>query len=272
MSVCDLDPPIAGLKHRARILRGKARLALAACLAFTAIGQVSFIGEVNAAAIGPGETAMVAVAIPRSCDKDAESGGLSLAFRFGVPVVAAMESIAVAAPLPPPPMESTGSLATRLDVTPARQHRIIVAAGAAVVGIASTYNPTDPTDLDAGNEETASGEHYDPESWTAAIQTGLRDKFGGVRFGRNYRTAFALVEANDKKLIVKVNDVGPLKPGRIIDLNVRSMSYFDPTMRLGLISGVKVTPLAGQDWALGPVTDPQPVTVASSDINGSGAR
>lgn len=266
MSVCDRDPPIAELKHRARILRGKTRLALVACLAFTAIGQD------NAAAIGAGETAMVAVAIPRSCDKDAESGGLSLAFRFGVPVGAAMESVAIVAPVPSPPMESTGSLPQIHDVTPAPQHRIIVAAGAAVVGIASTYDPTDPTDLDAGNEETASGERYDRESWTAAIQTGLRDKFGGVRYGRNYRTAFALVEANDKKLIVKVNDVGPLKPGRIIDLNVQSMRYFDPTMQLGLINGVKVTPLAGQDWALGPVTDPQPVTVASSDIIGSGTR
>jgi len=41
------------------------------------------------------------------------------------------------------------------------------------------------------------------------------------------------------------------------------MRHLDPTMQLGLIAGVKVTPLAGRDWALGPVTDPQPVTVAS---------
>ncbi|KQY97526.1 hypothetical protein ASD45_22560 [Pseudolabrys sp. Root1462] len=129
------------------------------------------------------------------------------------------------------------------------------------------YDPGDKTDLDAGNHETASGETYDANGWSAAIQIDLRGRFGGVRYGRNYQPTFALVEANDKRLIVRINDVGPLKPGRIIDLNVRAMRYFDPTMQAGLIADVKVTPLLGADYALGPVTGFEPVTVASRDLD-----
>jgi rare lipoprotein A len=64
---------------------------------------------------------------------------------------------------------------------------------------------------------------------------------------------YALVEGGDKKAIVKINDVGPLTSGRIIDLNERSMRYFDPSLRLGVIKDVKVTPLPGSDWTPGPV-------------------
>ncbi|MBS0532526.1 MAG: hypothetical protein JSR72_00575 [Proteobacteria bacterium] len=143
----------------------------------------------------------------------------------------------------------------------------IVAASDAIAGTASMYDPGDRADLDAGNAETASGQIYDANDWAAAIQLDLRERFGGVRFGRNYQMAYALVEANDKRLIVKINDVGPLKPGRIIDLNVRAMRYFDPSMQAGLIADVKVTPLLGADYALGPVTDPRPVTVASRELD-----
>ncbi|MCW5693014.1 MAG: hypothetical protein KIT48_11685 [Pseudolabrys sp.] len=159
---------------------------------------------------------------------------------------------------------TTGSLASRAIEPPLRP-RTLVGASEAIVGIASTYDPGDDTDLDAGNAETASGQFYDADDWTAAIQIELRERFGGVRYGRNYRTAYALVEANDKRLVVRINDVGPLKPGRIIDLNVRAMRYFDPTMQAGLIADVKVTPLAGEDYALGPVTGEMPVTVASRE-------
>ena len=143
------------------------------------------------------------------------------------------------------------------------RRQTIVTDGAAIVGIASTYNPTDPKDLDAGLQETASGEKYDTNDWTAAIRIDLRAQFGGVRFGKNYQPTFALVQSSDKQVIVRINDVGPLKRGRIIDLNERTMRYFDPTMQIGLIDKVTVTPLAGQDWALGPVDEDQPVSVAS---------
>jgi rare lipoprotein A len=133
-----------------------------------------------------------------------------------------------------------------------------------LVGIASTYNPHDPTDTTAGGMETASGELYDISGWTAAIRTDLRDRFGGVRYGRNYKPTFALVECDGKSVIIKINDVGPLRPGRIIDLNRRTMHFFDPTLRLGLLDGVSVTPLDGTDWKTGPFVDgaEEPITLA----------
>lgn len=125
-------------------------------------------------------------------------------------------------------------------------------AQAMIVGTASTYNPYRDGKAEGG-VLTASGEIYDPTAWTAAIQTDLRGQFGGVRYGRNYRPAFALVASGDKRAIVKINDVGPLKPGRVIDLNERSMRYFDPFLRRGLLSDAKVTLLPGADWTPGPV-------------------
>ena len=120
------------------------------------------------------------------------------------------------------------------------------------IGAASTYNPFRP-DPTAGGIQTASGENYDANSWTAAIQTKLRRFFGGVFCGKTYRPTFALVETAEKKAVVKINDVGPLKPGRIIDLNEQTMRYFDPTMLRGVIKSVKVTPLPGENWIAGPV-------------------
>jgi len=51
----------------------------------------------------------------------------------------------------------------------------------------------------------------------------------------------------------KINDVGPLTPGRIIDLNERAMRHFDPSLQLGVIYGVRVRPLSGDYWIPGPV-------------------
>src|SRR3954447_8843091 len=125
-----------------------------------------------------------------------------------------------------------------------------VASGEAIVGAASTYNPFKPG-KEEGGPDTASGERYDPSVWSAAIKTTLRQKFGGVQHGA--RPKYALVEAVGKKVIVKINDVGPLMPGRIIDLNERAMRHFDPSMELGVIHDVKVMPLLGDYWVPGPV-------------------
>jgi peptidoglycan lytic transglycosylase len=124
------------------------------------------------------------------------------------------------------------------------------ADGNTVVGAASMYNPFRPGYREGGTS-TATGERYDPSAWAAAIQTALRERFGGVYHGS--RTSYALVEGTNKKAIVKINDVGPLTPGRIIDLNEQTMRYFDPSLRLGVIQNVKVTPLPGDDWTPGPV-------------------
>jgi rare lipoprotein A len=124
------------------------------------------------------------------------------------------------------------------------------ASGAAIVGAASMYNPYRPGWREGGLN-TASGERYDPSAWAAAIKTSLRKEFGGVRHGASPK--YALVEAAGKKAIVKINDVGPLTPGRIIDFNERTMRHFDPSLRVGVVYGVKVTPLSGDDWTPGPI-------------------
>jgi rare lipoprotein A len=121
-----------------------------------------------------------------------------------------------------------------------------------VIGTISTYNPY-RDGKEEGSALTASGELYDPSAWTAAIQSGLRNQFGGVRYGRLYQPTYALVASGEKQLIVKINDVGPLKSGRVLDLNERSMRYFDPFLAQGLIQDVKITLLPGEDWRTGPV-------------------
>jgi rare lipoprotein A len=124
--------------------------------------------------------------------------------------------------------------------------------GGTIVGAASMYDPFQPG-YDEGGIETASGELYDPIAWTGAIQIALRETFGGIRHGKDYRPAYALVEAAGKKAIIKINDVGPLKPGRVIDFNENTMRYFDPSLQRGIVHSVKITPLPGEDWAPGPV-------------------
>jgi rare lipoprotein A len=119
-------------------------------------------------------------------------------------------------------------------------------------GIASTYNPC-KRGYRSGGLETASGETYDPDDWSAAIQIDLRAFFGGVHYGRNYRPAFALVTVGDKRAIVRINDVGPLLPGRVVDLNETAMHYFDPAMKRGLLRDIDIAPLAGTDWRAGPL-------------------
>ena len=134
---------------------------------------------------------------------------------------------------------------------------------ATIVGIASSYNPL-RGGKDEGGVQTASGESYDPGAWTAAIRIDLRDRFGGVRYGRRYQPAFALVESGDKRAVVKINDVGPLRPDRVIDLNERSMRYFDPALERGLLSDAKVTLLPGSDWTPGPIGGLELASLASA--------
>jgi rare lipoprotein A len=125
-------------------------------------------------------------------------------------------------------------------------------ARATITGKVSTYNPY-RDGREEGGPETASGELYDPAAWTAAIKTDLRNRFGGVRYGKLYQPTFALVESGGKRLIVKINDVGPLRPGRVLDLNERSMRHFDPLLTRGLINDARITLLPGEDWTPGPV-------------------
>src|SRR6185503_3728483 len=134
---------------------------------------------------------------------------------------------------------------------------------ATIIGTISTYNPY-RDGKEEGGLRTASGELYDPSAWTAAIQTGLRNQFGGVRYGRLYQPAYALVASGEKQLIVKINDVGPLKTGRVLDLNERSMRFFDPFLAQGLIQDVRITVLPGEDWTPGPVGEVYAIDFAAA--------
>jgi rare lipoprotein A len=124
------------------------------------------------------------------------------------------------------------------------------ASGVAIVGAASTYNPYRPGYREGG-VNTASGQRCNPSAWAVAIKTDLRNKFGGVQYGA--RPKYARVEGAGKKAIIKIKDVGPLTPGRIIDLSERTMRHFDPSLRRGVIASVKVTPLSGDNWRRGPI-------------------
>jgi rare lipoprotein A len=148
----------------------------------------------------------------------------------------------------PPPVASTNSeLSNQINPVPMR-NIWAAPADATIVGTASFYD--DP-------QQTASGEPYDPEAFTAAAQLKIRDKFGGIRFGRLYQPAYAVAEYENKKIIIKFNDVGPLRPGRKFDLSRAAMAYFDG-LEKGLLPDLKVTPLPlGQIYVPGPVTDAQ---------------
>jgi hypothetical protein len=109
---------------------------------------------------------------------------------------------------------------------------------------------------------TASGERYDAKGWTAAVQTDLRSEFGGVRFGRSYRPTYAIVTAGEKSAVVKINDVGPLAAGRVIDLSEEVMRYFDPSLQQGVLAHVTVLPLLGGHWRAGPIAGVPPSIMA----------
>jgi rare lipoprotein A len=134
------------------------------------------------------------------------------------------------------------------------------------VGAASWYNPY-LSDSEPAETQTASGDYYDPDAWTAAIQIDFRDHFAGVGHGTNYKPVFALIKKGDKQIIVKINDVGPLKPGRIVDLSERAMRYLDPTLKVGVLDDVQVMPVSGVGLVPGPIEQRSPVWCGPDSIH-----
>jgi rare lipoprotein A len=197
------------------------------------------------------------------CSRDGNAvAALAGVFLFACCIICAAGNGAYADSRPPKETGDLGAIASAKKEVPCSQLEgaspvgftpllevPATSVGGTVVGIASWYNPY----VELDDTETASGEQYDPDKWTAAIQIDLRDAFGGVGFGKDYRAAYVLVESGDRRMIVKINDVGPLRPGRVIDLNERAMRYFDETLLVGLIPDVKLTPLPGDDWMPGPI-------------------
>src|SRR5207237_5689974 len=94
-----------------------------------------------------------------------------------------------------------------------RIQNVAAFTGATIIGTVSTYNPYRDGN-EEGGPQTASGELYDPDAWAAAIKTDLRNRFGGVRYGRLYQPAFALVESGHGPAIGSVNGLAPLRSGR----------------------------------------------------------
>jgi rare lipoprotein A len=116
----------------------------------------------------------------------------------------------------------------------------VIANGPMIMGAASTYNPY-RHDQQSGGPKTASGELYDPTTWTAAIHVDFRKAFGGVHYGKDYRPAYALVASSDKQVVFTINDVGPLEPGRVM------ISTNDALLRSGLEIRID---FPGQGYAL----------------------
>jgi len=142
-------------------------------------------------------------------------------------------------------------------LVPVPNDRISLSSDNTLVGIASYYY--DP-------QKTASGEQYDPDAYTAAAQLEIRDRFGGIKFGRLYQPAYAVGEYGGKKIIVRFNDVGPLRPGRKFDLSRAAMAHFDASLEKGLLPDFRVTPLPlGRIYPTGPVTDEQLVALGVGD-------
>jgi rare lipoprotein A len=135
--------------------------------------------------------------------------------------------------------------------------RIALSAADAIIGIASFYDEP---------QKTASGEQYDPTAFTAAAQLEIRGRFGGIRYGRLYQPAYGLGEYGGKKIIVRFNDVGPLRPGRKFDLSRAAMAYFDSTLDKGLLPDFRMTPLPlGRTYPEGPVSDQQLAALGIED-------
>lgn len=67
---------------------------------------------------------------------------------------------------------------------------------------------------------TANGEKYDPQTLTAAHKT--------LPFNTNVRVTNL---ANGRQVIVRINNRGPYKPGRVIDLSVAAADALDMTKR-----------------------------------------
>lgn len=124
-------------------------------------------------------------------------------------------------------------------------------------GEASTYNPYLPG-YKGGSGTLATGGPYNPNSYDAALQLDLAKRY---RCGYGNRAVcHAIVQApNGRGVVVRINDNGPLNvPGRIIDLNTRSMDYLSGGTKGGTkggtIKNVTVTLLCGiSGMALGPL-------------------
>lgn len=192
---------------------------------------------------------------------DAMQGAVQSVRRVAAPVALSVGMLTN--PLPPIPVAGIDvpivSSVTPAQGAPAAQSSLpktveIDGIKGVETGAASTYNPAKPG-WRTGGTKLATGGRYNPKAYEAALQTDLAAKYQ-MGHGKYPQNGFALVEQGDKKLIVKINDNGPLVPGRIIDLNEASMRYLSNNKygnNSGVLGDVKVTVLEGTGYTPGPV-------------------
>ena len=105
-----------------------------------------------------------------------------------------------------------------------------------VRGQASYYGPGFQ-----GNR-TSQGDIFNTEEYSAAIQIDIRNQFG-VPAGSG-KKGYARVTnlSNGRSILVKINDVGPLTSGRVIDLSQKAFRSLSPTGTLGpgVLNNIKV--------------------------------
>lgn len=107
---------------------------------------------------------------------------------------------------------------------------------AEVTGKASYYGPGF-----YGNTTSQGDPNFTSQGYTAAIRIDLRNQFGAGTYGKSGLARVTNL-SNGKSIIVKVNDVGPLAPGRVVDLSEKSFKALSSrgTLTEGLLNNVKV--------------------------------
>lgn len=106
-----------------------------------------------------------------------------------------------------------------------------------------------------GGSKTSTGERVDPNSYTGALQSDLAKQYGGLRKGGIW--ADVTDEKTGKKVRVYLNDTGPLRPGRVVDLSPKAFGEFGPLSK-GVHPNMRVDvlpPAQGKPYRGGPVTD-----------------
>ena len=124
--------------------------------------------------------------------------------------------LAACSSTPEPVAERSASAKGRPYTVRGVTYQVRAQPGYDVVGIASWYGPG------FHGKTTANGERYDMHGLTAAHKT--------LPFGTKVRVTNL---ANDRSLVVRINDRGPFVKGRIIDLSKRAAE------RLGFIRAGK---------------------------------
>lgn len=98
-----------------------------------------------------------------------------------------------------------------------------VYTGVEVTGTASWYGSNGVPGIKRTDnyhgKTTANGEKFDTWGLTAAIKTTLRKKFGLCHKGEDDSLVKVTNLSNNKSVVVRLTDVGPLAEGRVIDLS-----------------------------------------------------